>query len=190
MSYLLDVWWKLEADSTILAPCLLLTLRLQVFSVLCHFLDHHATEPYRLSAWSPAALAAAAAGLTKLMPQEHPGLLLQHYATRLIDSNMLQSAPTCSLVLIAAAAGEWAETAGSCNVAAAAAVDPAAAAAGGVPADLMDALAREFDVRMSLQLAECKCWGCFTYRVSCIVYRLLLVHVCVFKLSTTVGCLL
>jgi hypothetical protein len=35
----------------------------------------------------------------------------------------------------------------------------AAAAAGRVPADLMDALAREFDVRMSLQLAECECFG-------------------------------
>jgi hypothetical protein len=28
-----------------------------------------------------------------------------------------------------------------------------------VPADLLDALARELDVRLSLQLAECECRG-------------------------------
>jgi hypothetical protein len=113
------------------------------------------------------------------MPHEQPGLLLQHYATRLVnDNNMLQSAPTCSLVLIAAAAGEWAATAGSSSSsnAAAAAVDSSAAAAataGGVPADLMDALGREFDVRMSLQLAECKCLGASFSDSGTDIYRVL-----------------
>lgn len=62
---------------------------LQVFNFMVQFLDCYAAESYRLYRWTPADLAAAAAGLSRLASQEQPGMLLHHATVRLIDDGLL-----------------------------------------------------------------------------------------------------
>jgi hypothetical protein len=93
-------------------------------------------------------MAAAASGLSKLT-KEPPGLFMRHVSTRLINDGLLKFTPTCCLVVMAKELGQVA-------AAAAATGSGAVAAADWLPVDLLDGIAREFEIRLSMQLTESK----------------------------------